>query len=138
MPYKDPERKKEWERLHRPQRLAGRQELRSVEAAQGASQPEAPGTQLSEFGFLVPLVAGGALAAVNPMLGMGAGGVTLAVAAIYKKRWTWWIVGVVILLVGYFSFGTTRTRQSQGRETRIKQIRIERKWHDPRCIFTLH
>jgi hypothetical protein len=114
MPYKDPERKKEWERLHRPQRLARRRELRSVEAAQGASQPEAPGTQLSEFGFLVPLVAGGALAAVNPMLGMGAGGVTLAVAAIYKKRWTWWIVGVVILLVGLFFFWNDKNEAESG------------------------
>jgi hypothetical protein len=33
MPYKDLERKKEWERLHRPQRLARRRELR-IEAAQ--------------------------------------------------------------------------------------------------------
>jgi hypothetical protein len=28
MPYKDPERKKEWERLHRPERLARRREQR--------------------------------------------------------------------------------------------------------------
>jgi hypothetical protein len=59
MPYKDLERKKEWERLHRPQRLARRRELRRVEAAQPMSQREAPSTQLSGVGFLVPLVAGG-------------------------------------------------------------------------------
>lgn len=34
MPYKDLERKKEWERLHRPERLARRRELRRIAAAQ--------------------------------------------------------------------------------------------------------
>src|SRR5882757_4013778 len=32
MPYKDSERKKEWERLHRTERLARRRELRHVQA----------------------------------------------------------------------------------------------------------
>jgi hypothetical protein len=48
------------------------------------------------------------------MLGMGAGGVTLAVAAIYKKRWTWWIVGVVILLVGLFFFWNDKNEAESG------------------------
>jgi 4-hydroxybenzoate polyprenyltransferase len=104
MPYKDVERKKEWERLHRPQRLARRRELRRVEAAQRASQRKAPSTRQSGVGFLVPLVAGGALAAYNPKLGMGAGGLTLAIAAIYKKGWTWWIVGIVILAMALFFY----------------------------------
>jgi hypothetical protein len=39
MPYKDPEWKKEWERLHRPQRLARRRELRRIEVTQQAAQP---------------------------------------------------------------------------------------------------
>jgi len=34
MPYKDPERKKEWERLHRGRRSARRRELRQIEAAE--------------------------------------------------------------------------------------------------------
>ena len=38
MPYKDPERKKEWERLHRPERLARRRELRRTEATQPATR----------------------------------------------------------------------------------------------------
>jgi hypothetical protein len=99
MPYKDVELKKEWERLHRPQRLARRRELRRVEAAQRASQPEAPGTQLSEFGFLIPVVAGGALAAYNPTLGIGAGSLTLVVAVVWKKNWAWWLVGCVTLFI---------------------------------------
>ena len=96
MPYRDLERKKEWERLHRAERLARRRELRRAEAAQQATRPEAPSTQHGGLGFLVPIVAGGALAAYDPKLGMGAGGLTLAIAAIYKKGWTWWIVGGVI------------------------------------------
>ncbi|SRR5216683_5150493 len=111
MPYKDVELKKEWERLHRPQRLARRRELRRVEAAQRASQPEAPGTQLSEFGFLVPVVAGGALAAYNPTLGIGTGGLTLAIAAIYKKGWSWWIVGVVILFIALFFYWSDKNAE---------------------------
>jgi len=71
MPYKDLELKKEWERLHRPQRLARRQELRRLEAAQPASARNEPSTQQSGVGFLVPLLAGGALAAYSPKLGMG-------------------------------------------------------------------
>lgn len=64
MPYKDLERKKEWEQLHRP---------------------DPTGTEPNFAGFLIPLVAGGALAAYNPKLGMAAGGGMLAIAAIFKK-----------------------------------------------------
>jgi hypothetical protein len=55
MPYKDPERKKEWERLHRPQRLARRRELRRIEVTQQAAQPEVPSTQHGGYGFLIPM-----------------------------------------------------------------------------------
>src|SRR5882762_3753732 len=100
MPYKDRERKKEWERLHRPERLARRRELRRIEAVERAARPEAPSTQHGGLGFLIPIVAGGGLAAYDPKLGMGAGGLTLAIAAVYKKGWTWWVLGIVILAVG--------------------------------------
>jgi hypothetical protein len=53
-----------------------------------------------EAGLVIPLVAGGALAASNPKLGMAAGGTTLAVAAIFKKSWEWWLVGALVLIVG--------------------------------------
>jgi hypothetical protein len=46
------------------------------------------------------MIAGGALAAYNPKLGMGAGGLTLVAAAIWKKNWVWWFVGCVVLLIG--------------------------------------
>jgi hypothetical protein len=104
MPYKDVERKKEWEGMHRPQRLARRRELRRLEAAQRTARSEVPTTQRGGLGFLIPIVAGGALAAYNPKLGMGAGGVTLAIAAIYKKDWRWWIVGGVIVAVALFFY----------------------------------
>jgi hypothetical protein len=50
-------------------------------------------------GFIVPLVAGSALAAYNPKLGMGAGGLTLVVAAVWKKNWVWWLAGCVTLFI---------------------------------------
>jgi hypothetical protein len=36
------------------------------------------------------------------MLAMGAGGLTVAVAAVYKKDWRWWVVGILILALGVF------------------------------------
>jgi hypothetical protein len=109
MPYKDLERKKEWERLHRPERLARRRELRRIEASQQASRPEMPSTQDGGLGFLIPIVAGGALAAYDPKLGIGAGGVTLGIAAIYKKGWKWWVVAIVILAVALFFYWDNQT-----------------------------
>src|SRR5215467_225776 len=97
MPYKDQERKKEWERLHRSERLARRRELRRTAAARQPTRPDATATEPSAAGFLIPLVAGGALAAHNPNLGMAAGGGTLVIAAIFKKGWAWWVLGAVIL-----------------------------------------
>jgi hypothetical protein len=104
MPYKDPRRKKEWERLHRPERLARRRQLRSIAAAKHATRPDATTTQHNLAGFLIPLVAGGALAAYSPKLGMAAGGTTLAIAAIFKKGWTWWVLGIAILAFALFFY----------------------------------
>lgn len=102
MPYKDAKRKTEWERLHRPQRLARRRELRRIEAARKEAQPEALRVHDQGASVLLPVLAGGALAAYNPKLAMGAGGLTLLAAAIYKKGPTWWIVGALILVLGLF------------------------------------
>jgi hypothetical protein len=58
------------------------------------------------------------VAAYNPVLGMVTGGVTLAIAAIYKKRWTWWIVGVVILAMAlFFYWNDKNAAESRSRET---------------------
>jgi hypothetical protein len=104
MPYKDLQRKREWEQQHRPQRLARRRELRQIEAAWKEAHPEALWLKGSGVGFrfLLPVLAGGALAAYNPQLAMGAGGLTLLLAAAYKKDWSWWIVGIIILVLGFF------------------------------------
>jgi hypothetical protein len=99
MPYKDPERKKEWERLHRPERLARRRELRHGQALEQMTRPAVTRESNGGVGFLVPLVAGGALAAYNPKIGMCAGGLTLVVAAAWKKNWVWWLVGCVTLFI---------------------------------------
>ena len=63
-----------------------------------------PSTQHGGYGFLIPIVAGGALASFDPKPGMGAGGLTLAIAAIYKKGWRWWVVGIVILAMALFFY----------------------------------
>jgi len=55
MPYKDPERKKEWERLHRPERMARRRELRHIATTQQATRPDATTTEHNVAGFLIPL-----------------------------------------------------------------------------------
>jgi hypothetical protein len=102
MPYNDPQKKREWEQEHRSRRLSRRRELRRIEAARIAAQPEMQRQQGSGAEFVLPLIAGGALAAYNPRLAIGAGGVTLVVAAAYKKGWSWWIVGVLILVLGLF------------------------------------
>ena len=103
MPYKDLQRKQQWEQQHRSQRLSRRRELRRIEAAQRESQPQELGVPDGGVGFFFPLVAGGALiAAYNSKLAIGAGGVTLLVAALYKKGWLWWIAGLVVLAVGLF------------------------------------
>ena len=111
MPYKDFQHKKEWERLHRPQRHARRRELRRIEAARREAQPETLRVQDSGGVFLLPLAVGGALAARNPKLAMGAGGVTLVVAALYKKAWSWWIVGAAILALGLFFQWTSQPKK---------------------------
>ena|SRR5438034_884931 len=102
MPYRDPLRKREWEHRHRAQRVARRRELRRIEAARQAAQPAPQEPGASGAAFLLPVIAGGALAAHNPMLAMGAGGLTVFVAAVYKKDWRWWIVGIVLLALGVF------------------------------------
>ena len=40
MPYSDPQKKREWEQEHRSRRLSRRRELRRIEAARIAAQPE--------------------------------------------------------------------------------------------------
>lgn len=118
MPYKDLERKKEWERLHRSERLARRRELRRIEAAQRAARPNATGTEHNVAGFLIPLVAGGALAAYNPKLGMAAGGGTLVIAAIFKKGWAWWVSGAVVLAFAlFFCWNNQNAQDSQLHKT---------------------
>jgi len=119
MPFKDPERKKEWERRHRLERLTRRRELRRIQSAQQATRSEAIRTGHGGGLFLVPLIAGGALAACSPKIGMAAGGGTLAVAAIFKKGWAWWVVGCGTLLVALLFYFTDRdTQETTSSETK--------------------
>src|SRR5262249_53081204 len=91
MPYRDEEKKKEWEKRHRPQRIARRRQLRQIEAAWKEAHPEAVGYKGNVAAILAPVVAGGTLAAWSPPLAIGAGGLTVLVAALYKKSWIWWL-----------------------------------------------
>jgi hypothetical protein len=61
-------------------------------------------------GFVVPLIAGGALAAWNPKLGIGAGGLTLVVAAVWKRNWAWWLVGCVTLFIALLFYFTNNDK----------------------------
>lgn len=58
MPYKDPERKKEWERLHRVERLARRGQLRQIEAAERQPQPDAAKVEFGNSALLIPVIVG--------------------------------------------------------------------------------
>lgn len=110
MPYKDLERKKEWERLHRTERLARRRELRHAQAVEQTARPIEIGRASDGIGFVVPLIAGGALAAWNPKIGMGAGSLTLVVAAVWKKNWAWWLVGCVTLFIALLFYFTNNEK----------------------------
>ena len=104
MPYKDPERKKEWERLHKAERLARRRQLRQTQAVKHQPQPDAAKVKFGNSGWLIPVIAGGALAAYNPKVGLAVGGLALGSAAVFKKGWAWWLVGCVILVLALFFY----------------------------------
>ena len=111
MPYKDPQKKREWERQHRVQRLARRRELRQIEGVRKQAQPKALGVNDSGASLLVPLV--GTLAAYSPKLAMGVGGLTLLLATIYKKGWSWWIMGTLILALALFFHWGNQSAETQ-------------------------
>ena len=119
MPYKDDQHKRQWERLHRPRRLARRRELRRIEAARQQAQPETIRLNGQGAGVLLPVLAGGALAAYNPKLAMGAGGLTLVAAAVYKKGLTWWIVGILIFVLGVFFHWNESLRQKTNTNSNV-------------------
>jgi hypothetical protein len=67
MPYKNPEHKKQWESLHRAQRLARRRELRRIDEARRATRPEASEVQASSAPLVwLPIAGSVALASYNP------------------------------------------------------------------------
>jgi hypothetical protein len=109
MPYKDPERKKEWEKIHRAERLARRRELRRVgsrpiDAPQVEPQRNAPKVEVAGLALLFPVIAGCVFAAHSPRAGIAVGGLTLVSAVVFKKSWVWWLVGCVTLLVALFFY----------------------------------
>jgi len=114
MPYKDPARKKEWERLHRPQRLARRRELRQHQV-DNMPAPEATLPTHDGVSALLPFVVGLGglgLAAYQPKLAIGTGGLTLLIAAMLKKGSMWWILGTIVLVLGIFFLWIDRDEES--------------------------
>jgi cell division protein FtsW (lipid II flippase) len=99
MPYKDPARKKEWERFHRPERLARRRELREREVS-NMPDPEATLPTHDGVSAFLPLVGGFGLAAYQPKLAVGVGSLALIIAAAFKKGPMWWIFGAIVLVLG--------------------------------------
>jgi hypothetical protein len=97
---KDPQHKKEWELKHRSERLARRRELRQTQSEVTATTPETTLPSLDGFGVLLPAAAGFGLAAYQPKLAVGAGGITLLISAIFKKSAAWWIIGAIVLAFG--------------------------------------
>lgn len=104
MPYKDPERKKEWERLHRAERVARRRHLRQNQAAEQQPLPRTAKVEFGNSALLIPVIAGGALAAYSPKVGLAVGSLTLGSAAVFRKGWAWWLVGCVIILLALFFY----------------------------------
>jgi hypothetical protein len=123
MPYKNPQSKKEWELKNRAQRLARRRELRQINAAPRHNavprqvKPKALRVKNRTATLLVPMVAGGALAAYSPKCAMGSGGLILLSAVIFKKGWEWWIVGTIILALGFFFYSTEQNAEKQPLES---------------------
>jgi hypothetical protein len=114
MPYKDPARKKEWERLHRPQRLARRRELRQREVG-NMPAPRATLPTHDGVSALLPVVGGLGglgLAAYQPKLAIGAGSLTLLIAATLKKSSAWWILGAFVLVLGIFFLWIDRDEEA--------------------------
>jgi hypothetical protein len=112
MPYKDPQKKKDWELKHRSERRTRRQELRRVDAAPNTTTktipntapPKPPRVGHNGAAFLLPFIVGGAIASQSPKLAMGTGGLTLLIAALFRKGPGWWIAGIVLLALGLFFY----------------------------------
>ena len=65
MPYKDSQKKHEWEHRHHSQRLARRRELRRIAAARSGAQPAIERIELNESNLLWILIIAGGLLAVT-------------------------------------------------------------------------
>src|SRR5690349_4513457 len=114
MPYKDPQKKKEWELKHGSERLARRRELRRINSVSNAARPDpAGGVEHNGAAILLPLAMGGVLAAENPKLAMGMGGLTLIVASLYRKGSGWWIAGALLLAFGIIFYAVQRSADTK-------------------------
>lgn len=118
MPYKDPNRKKEWERIHRQRRLLRRRELRKFEVASERTPPSVEGSlqESASQDFRWPLVAAGAgLAAYSPPLALALGSLAFVVATVRRQDWRWQVIGAVVVVLAIFFLWLNRSDESEGR-----------------------
>ena len=121
MPYKDPERKKQWEFQHRARRIARRRQLRRIETAQKVEQPPASDTHSEVPGVLwAPMAGSVALALYNPKMATGIGALVLISAAALKRDWRWWLVGVTALLLGLLLYWSDTTKARTFKRTPLE------------------
>ncbi len=109
MPYKDPARKAQWERLHRAQRLARRRALRRLEADSAAP------TAFSEADLSrrdpnarvpspwLPLALGVGVSFFKPRWGMVLGAGVILIAIAMGLSWVWYFVGGAFIAVSMWS-----------------------------------
>jgi hypothetical protein len=79
-----------------------------MQAAQPEPQPETTKAEVGGSALLIPVIALETLAAYNPKFGIAVGSLTLVSSAAFKKGWTWWLVGCVILVVALFFYWKDR------------------------------
>jgi hypothetical protein len=104
MPYKDPVRKAQWERLHHAERLARRRELRRLEVATvapGGPPGVGPNHRVS-FPWL-PLAIGAGVSFFKPRWGLAIGGGAILYAVIRSRNWVWYFAGAALIAISIWS-----------------------------------
>jgi len=109
VPYRDPARKAEWERLHRAQRLVRRRALRRLEADSAAPRAfsDADLGRLDPNALVpspwLPLALGVGVSFFKPRWGMVLGAGVILIAIAMGLSWVWYFVGGAFIAVSMWS-----------------------------------
>ncbi len=112
MPYKNPVRKAQWERLHRAERLARRRELRRLEVATVAPGGPRIGPNPRASFLWLPLAVGAGVSFFKPRWGLAIGGGTILYAVIRGRNWAWYFAGAALIAISIWS-ATSDFRSAQ-------------------------